>query len=149
MIIRPQQQRLAKNMSEEEQRRPSASEREEQTGQIRDGSNSGTKISDEENDYLNDIFYDPRSPVAFSGFQRIYQFLKDEEKEIKPKKLKVWLSKQEAYTSHFPAGRKFQRPRVLAFSKNYQWDTDTANMNRYRDYNDGYGYFVVFLRAFQ
>ena len=116
-------------MSEEEQRLARSSEIEEQTGQIRNGSNSGTKISDEENDYLNGIYYNPRSPVAFSGFQRIYKFLKDEGKEIKPKKLKVWLSKQEAYTSHFPVRRKFQRPRVLAFSKNYQWDTDTANMN--------------------
>ena len=101
-----------------------------------------------ENDYLNGIYYNPRSPVAFSGFQRIYKFLNYEEKEIKPRKLKVWLSKQEAYTSHFPARRNFQRPRVLTFSKNYQWDTDTANMNRYRDYNDSYGYFVVFIDIF-
>ena len=35
---------------------------------------------------------------------------------------------------------------MLAFSKNYQWDTDTANMNQYRDYNDGY--FVVFIDIF-
>ena len=79
-------------MSEEE-RRATSSEREEQTGQIRNGSNSGTKISDEENDYLQGIYYNPRSPVTFSGFQRMYEFLKDWGKEIKPKRLNVWLSK--------------------------------------------------------
>ena len=115
---------------------------------IQNGSDSGTKISDEESDYLKDIYYSPRSPVAFSSFQKIYKFIKQEGKNIKPKKLKVWLSKQEAYTSHYPARRKFQRPRVLAFSKNYQWDTDTANMNQYKKYNDGYGYFVVFIDIF-
>ena len=51
-----------------ENERPTSSEREEQTGQIRNGSNSGTKISDEENDYLNGIYYNPRSPVTFKSW---------------------------------------------------------------------------------
>ena len=104
-------------MSEEEEATERSSEKEEQEKQIRNGSNSGTKISGEENDYLNDIYYNPRRPVAFGGFQIIYKFLKVEGKEIKPRKLKVWLSKQEAYTSHYPARRKFKIPRVLVFSK--------------------------------
>ena len=65
---------------------------------IQTGSDSGTKISNEENNYLKDIYYNPRSPVAFSGFQKIYKFIKNEGKDIKPQTLKVWLSKQEAYT---------------------------------------------------
>ena len=83
--------------------------------QIQNGSDSGTKISDEENDYLKDIYNNPRSPVVFSEFQKIYKLIKNEGKDIKPQKLKVWLSKQEAYTSHYPARRKFPRPRLLAF----------------------------------
>ena len=55
---------------------------------------------------------------------------------------------QEAYTSHHPVNRVFRRLRVLAFSLNYQWDTDTGNMVKYRDYNDGYGYFAVFIDIF-
>ena len=58
------------------------------------------------------------------------------------------MSKQEAYTSFFPSKRRFKRPRVIAFYKNYQWDTDTANMTKYKDYNEGYGYFVVFIDIF-
>ena len=67
---------------------------------------------------------------------------------IKPKKLKVWLSRQEPYTSHHPVRRRFQRPRVIAFSLNYQWDSDTANMSSYREHNDGYSHFVVFMDIF-
>ena len=55
---------------------------------------------------------------------------------------------QESYTSHHPVIIVFRRPRVLAFSVNYQWDSDTANMVKYKDYNDGYGYFAVFIDIF-
>ena len=87
------------------------------------GSNSGTKISDEEDQILTDAYYNPRSPVAFNGMQKIYKFLKMRGIEsIKPKKLKMWLSRQEAYTSHHSARRRFQRPRVIAFSVNCKYD---------------------------
>ena len=55
---------------------------------------------------------------------------------------------QESYTSHHPVVRNFRHPRVLAFSLNYQWDGDTANMVKYKDYNDGYSYFAVFTDIF-
>ena len=44
--------------------------------------------------------------------------------------------------------RHFKRPRVLAFSKNYQWDSDTANMVSYEKENDNYSYFAVFIDIF-
>ena len=73
--------------------------------------NSGTKISDEEDRILTDVYYNLRSPVAFSGMQKIYKFLKMKGVDsIKPRKLKVWLSRQEPYTSHHPTRRRFQRP---------------------------------------
>ena len=56
---------------------------------------------------------------------------------------------QEAYTFNHPVNRVFKRPRVLAFSLNYQSNTDTVNMVKYKDYNDGYSYFVVFIDIFQ
>ena len=84
------------------------------------GSSTGTKISDEEEQILTDAYYNPRSPVAFSGIKKIHKYLKNKGIEtIKPKKLKIWLSKQEAYTSHPSARRRFQRPWVIAFSVNY------------------------------
>ena len=99
--------------------------------------------------YLHDLYYKPTSPVSFSGFYKLYNKIKrDGIFKVSPKYLKRWLSMQEAYTSHHPVNRVFRRPRVLAFSLNYQWDTDTGNMVKYRDYNDGYGYFAVFIDIF-
>ena len=110
------------------------------------GSNSGTKISDDEDQIMTDAYYN--SPVAFGGMQKIYKFLKMRGIDsITPKKVKIWLSRKEAYTSHHFA-RRFQRPRVIAFSVNYQWDSDTANMTSYMEHNDGCSHFVVFIDIF-
>ena len=101
------------------------------------------------NSYLHNLYYDLRSPVSYSGFYKLYYRIKKEGKfKVSPKYLKKWLSMQESYTSHHPVIRDFKRPRVLAFSLNYQWDSDTANMVKYKDYNDGYSYFAVFIDIF-
>ena len=101
------------------------------------------------NSYLYNLYYNLRSPVSYSGFYKLhYRIKKDGKFKVSPKYLKKWLSMQESYTSHHPVIRDFKRPRVVAFSLNYQWDSDTANMVKYRDYNDGYSYFAVFIDIF-
>ena len=62
--------------------------------------------------------------------------------------MKKWLSKQETYTTFRPARRTFRRPKVLAFTKNYQWDSDTANMMKYKSDNNEYAYVVVLIDIF-
>ena len=117
-----------------------------QNGYVTGKENSNTEQVD---NYLHDLYYKPTSPVSFSGFYKLYNKIKQDGLfKVSPKYLKKWLSMQEAYTSHHPVNRVFRRPRVLAFSLNYQWDTDTGNMVKYRDYNDGYGYFAVFIDIF-
>ena len=97
------------------------------------GSKDGLKMSSKLESKLQKLYYDPKSPVAFSGVDKIYRYLKKNEmknlnENLTRKKLKIWLSKQDTYTSHRPVRRKFRRPKVIAFSRNYQWDSDTANM---------------------
>ena len=119
------------------------------------GSKNGLKVSNEIENKLKALYYDPRSPVAFGGVDKIYRYLKKNEmknltdhEDLTRKKLKIWLSKQDTYTSHHPVRRRFRRPKVIAFSKNYQWDSDTANMVKYKSENDGYSYFSVFIDIF-
>ena len=106
--------------------------------------------SDEEIDrYLHTLYYDIRSPVAYSSYSKLYPHIKRDGKyHITPRYLKKWLSKQETYTTFRPARRTFRRPKVLAFAKNYQWDSDTANMLKFKSENNDYGYFVVFIDIF-
>ena len=99
------------------------------------------KISPDVEVLHKDAYYNPSSPTSFSGVAKLYQFMK---KMVSIRSIKQWLAKQEAYTSHHPVRRLSRDPR----SKNYQWDTDAANMVKYRKSNDNYGYFVVFIYIF-
>ena len=83
-----------------------------------DGSKNGKKISDDSERYLAKIYYDTKNPASYSGLE------------------------------NRPVRRHFKRPRVLAFSPNYQWDSDTANMVSYQKHNDNYSYFTVFIDIF-
>ena len=116
------------------------------------GSRSGTKnfkYGEEIDTYLQDIYYDTKSPVAYSSYSKLYPYIKKEARyHVTPKYLKNWLSKQESYTTFHPARRSFRRPKVLAFRQNYQWDSDTANMVKYKKENEDYSYFVVFIDIF-
>ena len=67
--------------------------------------------------YLHNLYYDIRSPVAYSSYSKLYPHIEEKYHTI-PKYLKKWLSKQESYTTFLPARRTFQRPKVLAFTKN-------------------------------
>ena len=107
------------------------------------------KKSSEIDSFLQEIYYDTRNPASFSSVEKLHKYIKSNtDKKISKKDIKIWLSKQESYTAHRPVRRRFKRPRVLAFYKNYQWDTDTTNMAKYKKQNDGYGYFAVFIDIF-
>ena len=117
--------------------------------QNQNGLKNGKEKSAENESYLQEIYYDTRHPASFSSIEKLYNYIKfNSNKKISRKDIKIWLSKQESYTAHRPVRRRFKRPRVLAFYKNYQWDTDTANMTKYKKQNDGYGYFAVFIDIF-
>ena len=50
--------------------------------------------------------------------------------------------------SFHPARIIFRRSKVLAFTPNYQWDSDTTNMVKYKKENDAYPCFAVFIDIF-
>ena len=120
----------------------------------KNGLKNGKNQSDDQafediEDYLHKIYYTTTSLVSYSNPEALYHYVKKNyPKKISRGIIKKWLSKQEAYTLHRAERRKFKRPRVLAFYKNYQWDTDTANIVKYKKYNDQFAYFAVFIDIF-
>ena len=75
------------------------------------GFKNGTETfhpSEEIDTYLHNLYYDIRSPVAYSSYSKLYPHIKREDKyHVTPKYLKKWLSKQETYTTFRPARRTF------------------------------------------
>ena len=106
-----------------------------------------TTLNDEQVNYLKSIYFKPTSPVAFSGLDKVWKYIRHENVVTK-NELKRWLLEQDSYTSFRPVRYKFKRARVISPYKNYLWMTDTANMLRYADSNNGYSYFVVFIDTF-
>lgn len=95
-------------------------------------------------DYLSNIYYDPKHAGAYSGVEKLYRAVRKEGKFVLGRtKIRNWLLKQEDYAVHREERGKFKRRRVVAPFVDYQWDVDTANMEYYKKENDGYGYFLL------
>ena len=95
-------------------------------------------------DYLASIYYDPSHPGSYSGLEKLYRAVRKEGKYVLGrKKIGDWLIKQEDHAVHRQERGKFQRRRVVSPFVDYQWDADTANMTKYKKYNDGYAHFLL------
>lgn len=97
--------------------------------------------------FLKSVYFDPKSSVAFSGVDKVWNFIRHKNK-VSKKQLMRWLLEQDSFTSYRPAKYKFKRQRVVSPYKNYLWMSDTANMLQYQNDNDGYAYFAVFIDTF-
>lgn len=102
-------------------------------------------LSKQKEQYLKKIYYNIKSPVSFSGINKLYQYVKINSKlDFTKTDIKRWLAEQDTYTINRPVKEKFKRPRVLGFHKNYMWHVDTAYLNKWPMENNGYKYFVLF-----
>ena len=101
-------------------------------------------LNKKQSDYLKKVYFDSKSPVSFSGLQRVWNHIK-EEGVVSRSELKQWLQAQDTYTSYHPFKRKFKRPRVIVAKVDDVWGTDVAYMVPYEKSNEGYAFFVVFI----
>ena len=102
-------------------------------------------LTREKEDYLREIYLDPSKPTSFGGADKLYHYVKDQGYAISRSDIKKWLSKQSTYSLYRKVVRKFKRAKVIAPSKQYMLDSDTANYEKYASSNDGYKYIAVFI----
>ena len=96
--------------------------------------------------YLKDIYYDPKHPASFAGPQKLYKVVKDEGKfNIGMYKIRKFLHNQESYGLHKPARRRFQRNHVVSAGKDDLWMADLIDMVKYKDWNKGYKYILLVI----
>ena len=112
------------------------------------GQENGENQLDRET-YLSSFYFNPAHSASFSSPARLYKFVKQDGKyRMTRKEINDWLSKQDAYTLHKPAQINFKRPKFLSFRPEFAWDSDTANMTKFSEHNNGYKYFAVFIDIF-
>ena len=97
-------------------------------------------LSKQKDDYLKKKYFDSKSPVSYSGLQRVWNFIKNDG-VVSRSELKHWLQSQDTYTSYHPYKRKFRRPRVIVANVDDVWGTDVAYMIPYEKQNNGYAFF--------
>ena len=92
---------------------------------------------------LKRLYYDPSSPAAFGGVQRL---VKQALHFGIPKQVtRRWLANQTSYSLHKPVRRNFQRRMVKVNGIDDQWQADLVDMQFAAKENDGYNYFLTVI----
>ena len=107
------------------------------------------KTKKKTNEYLTQIYYNPKRTRGFGGLERLYRNVKKDGKyDISRDYLKKWLMKQDTYTLHKPARRHFKRNRVIIGGIDELWQMDLADMQTMAKDNDGYRYLLICIDVF-
>ena len=100
-------------------------------------------------EYLTQLYYNPKRSGALGGVERLYRDVKKDGKyAISRAQLKKWLMKQDTYTLHKPARRHYKRNRVIVGGIDELWQMDLADMQTMAPENDGYRYLLVCIDVF-
>ena len=100
-------------------------------------------------EYLTQLYYNPKRSGSLGGVERLYRDVKKEGKyDISRAQLKKWLMKQDTYTLHKPARRHYKRNRVIVGGVDELWQMDLADMQSHATENDGYRYLLVCIDVF-
>ena len=100
-------------------------------------------------EYLTQMYYNPKRAGALGGVERLYRDVKKDGKyDISRAQLKKWLMKQDTYTLHKPARRHYKRNRVIVGGMDELWQMDLADMQTMAAENDGYRYLLVCIDVF-
>lgn len=92
---------------------------------------------------LEQLYYDPASPAAFTTVEPLWQAARDRGLKLSRSVVKAWLKEQDTYTLHRPARRRFPRNRVIVGGVDSQWQADLVDMASLSKANDGYRYLLT------
>ena len=104
-------------------------------------------LTESKRKYLADIYFSPSNPVAFSGINKVWKYVR-KDKKVTKSELKEFLLEQDVYTSFQPHTRRFKRRKIVSPHPNAIFGSDVGYMTAFANDNNGYGYFVVFIDLF-
>ena len=95
------------------------------------------------------LYYDPSKPSAFSTQQKLQNAVEQSTSKQKQKTdIKTWLLKQDAYTLHRPAQKRFHRNPYTVTNINDVWESDLVEVQGLSKYNDGIKYLLTVIDVF-
>lgn len=93
-------------------------------------------------DVLRRIYFDIKNPVSYSSIDNLYKEARKEIPDLTKSQVREWLSKNEAYSLHKSARKKFPRNPVITTGIDTQWELDLADLSNISRYNDGYKFLL-------
>ena len=100
-------------------------------------------------EYLGTIYYDPLHPGSYSGINKLWNVIKqDNDHNLTFKQVKTWLKKQESYVRHQAPPKVYPHQKILMSSMDEQWDGDLLSMDQFARKNNGFKYLAVFIDIF-
>src|SRR6267154_547462 len=87
------------------------------------------------------VYFNPGLPGSFGGVNAL-------SKASNRKKVKDWLSGQDAYTLHKPVRRKFKRRRTICVGMDHLWQIDLADLSSLAQHNDGFKFLLTCIDCF-
>lgn len=106
-------------------------------------------LSQEEKEYLERVWTDPRYSAAFSGPLKLYQFVKRQGKhKIGLRRIRQFLSNNEACSLQKRVQRKFKRTHVVVQGIDSQWDADLMDVKNILKYNRDIQYILIMQDVF-
>ena len=94
--------------------------------------------------HLEDLYYDPTSPVGYSGNRdKFYKYAKKEIPTITRKHVYEYFSRQKAYTNRARAKYKFKRRQVVSYDIYDLAMTDLGDLSSLQRFNSGYRYILI------
>ena len=100
-------------------------------------------------EYLSTIYYDPLHPGSYSGLQKFWKVIKqDNDYNLTYKQVSTWLQKQESYVRHQPPPKVYPLQKILMSSIDEQWDADLLSMAQFARKNNGFKYLAIFIDIF-
>lgn len=108
-----------------------------------------TQLNRRERVALKRIYYDVTDPGGFGGIQKLLRAARRQGlTTIDAQKAKAFLDEQATYQKHKAVRKRFERDRIMSYAKNDLWQADLADMQLYRQRNDGYAYILVVVDTF-
>ena len=97
---------------------------------------------------LERLYYDPKSPAAYGGAERLWAAARRAAPGAKKDDVYRWLAAQDAYTLHKPTKQKFTRRRTVVAAPNHQLQADLMDTRSRSRNNDGVNYLLTAVDAF-
>ena len=93
---------------------------------------------------LRDIYYDPTSPVGYSGNKKkFYNYVKKTIPGLTKRTVDLFFSRQKGYTNRAPAKYRFKRRQVVSHDYFDLAQADLADMTSLKRFNNGYAHILL------